>query len=195
MSNRCATESVAVMTTRRGPERCSRNGKLAAVVLTTTICPGSGFRSAAHSVDERSGPTRLNFASVPSNEPWPISSTNSRSSRPHPRADRVERSPHARRGRRMVRVAAVEQREDLRVVEAELLEERRHRRLAPLPVLLRVGRFAVRARDDQRKALGRRHRRRDQQRHQHRAATDRTSAKGGTQVTRTLRTVLCSFRL
>src|SRR4029079_17422971 len=62
VSKRCITESVAVMTTRRGPARCSRNGELAAVESTTTMPPGIGFSSAAHSFDDRSGPTRVYFA-------------------------------------------------------------------------------------------------------------------------------------
>src|SRR5262249_48306467 len=80
VSNRCRTESVAVMTIRRGPETCSRKGKLADVESTRTIRPGIGFSRAAHSADERSGPTRLNLASVPSNDPCPIRTISSTSS-------------------------------------------------------------------------------------------------------------------
>ena len=42
VSNRCATESVAVMTTRRAPASRSRNGKLADDVLTTTTGRAAG---------------------------------------------------------------------------------------------------------------------------------------------------------
>src|SRR3954467_258724 len=82
VSYRCAAESVAVMTIRRGPERRSRNGKLAADVFTTTMRPGTLFSNVDHSVDSRSGPTRLNFASVPSKVPWPINTMKNTSSRP-----------------------------------------------------------------------------------------------------------------
>ena len=57
------------MTIRFGPARRSMNGELAAVESTTTRRPGTGFKSAAHSRVSMSGPTRLNFASVPSNVP------------------------------------------------------------------------------------------------------------------------------
>ncbi len=81
VSNRCAEESVAVITIRRGAASRSRKGKLPDVVLTTTTRPGTGRSRADQSADSRSGPTRLNFASMPSNVPWPISTTISRSSR------------------------------------------------------------------------------------------------------------------
>jgi hypothetical protein len=48
-------------------------------VLITISRPGRSRRSAAHSPDSRSGPTRLNLASVPSNVPWPIRTTSRRS--------------------------------------------------------------------------------------------------------------------
>src|SRR5438132_1619830 len=42
--------------------------------------PVTGFSRPFHSAAVKSGPTRLNFASAPLPDPWPISITNSRSS-------------------------------------------------------------------------------------------------------------------
>ena len=53
------------------------NSPLALAMLkTTTRRVGSAESSTLYSEAERSGPTRLNFDSLPSNEPWPIRKTN-----------------------------------------------------------------------------------------------------------------------
>ena len=80
VSNRCATESVAETTMRRGPLRRSMKGELAGAELTTITRLGKPRSSPDHSPRSMSGPTRLNFASTPSNVPWPIRKTNSMSS-------------------------------------------------------------------------------------------------------------------
>ena len=54
------------------------NSPLALAILKmTTRRVGSEESSVLYSPAERSGPTRLNFASLPSNEPWPIRKTKS----------------------------------------------------------------------------------------------------------------------
>ena len=80
VSNRWATESVADTTMRRGPLRRSMKGELAGAALTTITRLGKTRSSPDHSARSRSGPTRLNFASTPSNVPWPIRNTNRTSS-------------------------------------------------------------------------------------------------------------------
>ena len=70
-----AAEFVAVITTRPLAFNASRKGKLASVVLTTTSRAGTAASIWLQSDAVRSGPTRLNLATSPSNVPWPSSTT------------------------------------------------------------------------------------------------------------------------
>ena len=93
VAKRCAAESVAVMTTRPFCESSSRNGKLDAVVLTTTTRPGRPPSAPSIRRAVRSGPTRLNLASAPSKVPWPSRTSSSVSFR----VTRRRRSANTRR--------------------------------------------------------------------------------------------------
>ena len=55
VSKRCATESVAEITIRRGPASRSMKGELAGALLTITRRPGTPRSIAAHSATSRSG--------------------------------------------------------------------------------------------------------------------------------------------
>ncbi len=76
----CAGVLVDVMMIRRSPVSPAANGKLALELLTKTTRDRMGVSTAFQSATVRSGPTRLNFAVVPSAVPCPISMTNRTSS-------------------------------------------------------------------------------------------------------------------
>jgi len=59
--------------TRPGAESWFMNGLLDEEQLITTTVRRNGFSQAPNSFADRSGPRKLNFASLPSNVPWPIS--------------------------------------------------------------------------------------------------------------------------
>ncbi len=62
----CADESVAAITMRFLPDSVCTNSKLELVVLTNTRRAAMPSSEAFHSRESMSGPTRLNFAAVPS---------------------------------------------------------------------------------------------------------------------------------
>jgi len=71
---------VAVTIVRPGPASSATNGALELVVLTKTTCwARRPFSSGSKSDAAMSGPGMLNFAILPSNAPWPISTMNTTS--------------------------------------------------------------------------------------------------------------------
>ena len=65
------------MTTRSVPESLLRNGALAEAQSITATGRLIGASQAENSASVTSGPCRLNLASLPSYEPWPIRTTQS----------------------------------------------------------------------------------------------------------------------
>src|SRR5204863_5667297 len=68
---------VAVIITRFVADNLLRKGALAEEVLIIARGRRNGCNQAANSVAETSGPRKLNLASLPSNVPWPMNTSQS----------------------------------------------------------------------------------------------------------------------
>ena len=150
----CAAESVAAITMRFLADRSCTNGKLELVVLTKTTRAAMPSSAGFHSRVSMSGPTRLNFATVPSEVPCPMSTTISVSSavtRWLERRQRAQSRPLAWQRRRRRRSRSTP-RCDRRQTPRRLLQRRLERR-HPLLLVRREFLAARHTRHDQREAL------------------------------------------